>query len=85
MAVARAAEAAVEAEGAEAAAEGAEAAAEGAEAAAEGPSGLRGWIPERNRMRGEHVSGYTWDECEDEMEVGLVWVTVRAGEPRPEP
>ena len=42
---------------------------QGKEAAAEGPSGLRGWIPERNRMRGEHVSGYTWDECEDEMEV----------------
>ena len=74
MAEAKAAKAAAPAEGA--VAEGAEGAADAAEGATEaqgeeaaGPSGLRGWIPERNRMAGEHVSGYTWGECEDEMEV----------------
>ena len=29
----------------------------------------RGWVPERTRIEGQHVNGYSWQEDEEEMEI----------------
>ena len=33
------------------------------------PVAMRGWVPERTRIEGQHVNGYSWREDDDEMEV----------------